>query len=188
MLSNEEKTRRIPWTQLFAEAGLVVLSVLLALALNSWHQDNINNDVAEQALRNLKREIIENKAQLDKAFPYHKNFLDSLKGKNPPTSIKGIFASVQNNAWDAAQAMGAIPYMDYSIVSMASGIQETQRQYQSTLETVNAIIILATFGAGGENFSAQRISTGLKSIVNELVYYEKKLNDQYDAALKVIGV
>ena len=84
--------------------------------------------------------------------------------------------------------MGAVPYIDFSIVSIASGIQETQRQYQSTIETVNAIIILATFGARGDNFSAKRIPAGLKSIVGELVYYEKKLNDQYDAALKVIGV
>ena len=55
--------RKIPWTQFLVESFVVVLSVLLALALNTRHQDSINRELAQKAIFNLKREILHNKAK-----------------------------------------------------------------------------------------------------------------------------
>ena len=69
---------------------------------------------------------------------------------------------------------------------MASSIQENQRQYQSIVQTTNAILLLGNFGAGGANYSFKRIPEGLKIVVEELTSLEIKLQKQYNEALEQI--
>ncbi len=186
-LFDSKKHNHIPWLKLLVEAGLVVLSVLLALILNNWRQDQINNDLAQKAVQNLQREIKENKAEVERAYKYHLNLLQKFSSKNPPTGIETKDAIIQNNAWNTAQSMGAIPYIDFSIVAIASSIQETQRQYQNVESVTNAIMLLGNFGAGGENFPMKRLPKGLNWILQELTSIEKILLKQYEKALKMIG-
>lgn len=187
MTSKFKFFNKIPWTQFLVESIVVVLSVLLALMLNTRHQDSINRELAQKAILNLKREILYNIKEVEKIIPKHKQLLDTLSSKHPPTGINSPSAEITNNAWDAAQAMGAVPYMDFSIVSVATAIQATQQQYLALVSNANAILLLANFGAGGENFQMKRIPDGLLEIVTELYSNEQKLLKQYYEALSVIG-
>jgi len=81
MLLGDKTLKQIPWIQLSFEAFLVVLSVLLALALDSRHQSNINEDMAEQAIRNFRTEVQTNQAKVDRRLQYHQSLSDSLRGK-----------------------------------------------------------------------------------------------------------
>ncbi|MEJ2218763.1 MAG: hypothetical protein P8099_19425, partial [Gemmatimonadota bacterium] len=139
MLKHDDPRERLPWAELLIEAALVVLSVLLALGLNSWRQHRTDQALADQAVRNLAREIRQNRAEVEKALPYHKTLLDTLGSAHPPLGIAARPAYVQNNAWQVAQSTGAVPYMDFPLVAAASAIQETQRQYQSTVQTINEV-------------------------------------------------
>lgn len=187
MLSDHDSTRRIPWRSLLVEAAFVVLSVLLALTLNNWHQDRTNRELARQALLNMKQEIRANRAEVEKVLPRQRALLDTLAGPHPPLGATIGAATIENNAWGAAQAMGAIPYLDPAVVSIASRIQETQRRYQNAVETMDGIMIRGTFGAGGDAFSLKRIPEGIRVMVSELYGQEQRLLEEYDQALTEMG-
>lgn len=179
--------REIHWTQVVLEAVLVVLSVLLALGLNGWQQARADRRMADQALRNLEREIRGNRDAIADVLPVHRTLFDTLRSEDPPMGITSRTAAIENNAWEAAQALGALPWIEFDIVASASRIQETQRRYQSTVATVDGIMILGTFGAGGQSFSPERIPAGLLLVVAELLKLETELMDLYDEALERIG-
>ena len=176
-------TNKLPWLQLGVEALLVVLSVLLALALNNWRDSQANEDMADRALRNLEREIRENRAEILAVLPYHKALLDTLRSENPPTGISMGAAAIQNNAWEAAQSAGVVAFLDFSIVAIASRIQETQRKYQSEVETISAIMLRGNFGG---NYELELVPNGLRIIVGELIGLEEKLLAQYNEAMEKI--
>ena len=171
------------WTRLLVEAVLVVGSVLLALALDDWREQRNNAELVRQTLANVQREIEENRAEIEEVLPYHRALLDSLRGPTPPNRITARSAFIQNSAWEAAQAVGAVPYMDVAVVAAVSRTQETQRQYQSAVETITEVGLLGTFGAGGEGFSLDRIPRGLALIVKNLTVLEERLLAHYEDAL-----
>ena len=178
--------RRIHWAQVLVETTLVVLSVLLALGLNSWQQSRAELRTAARALLNLEREMRDNRDAIAEILPFHLALFDTLRSEHPPMGITNRSAAIENNAWEAAQALGALPRIDFDIVASASRIQETQRRYQSTAATIDGIMILGTFGAGGQGFSAERIPAGLLLVVAELLSLENQLIGQYEEALERI--
>lgn len=185
MLKRDDPGRRLPWAELLLEAALVVLSVLLALGLNSWRQHRTDRALADQAVRNLAREIRQNRAEIEKTLPYHEMLLDTLRSAHPPLGITARPAYIQNNAWQVAQSTGAVPHMAFALVAAASAIQETQRQYQSTVQTINEVLLLGDFQARSAA-SMKRIPQGLAIMVSELYGLEKRLLDQYDEALALL--
>ncbi|MEJ2218796.1 MAG: hypothetical protein P8099_19605, partial [Gemmatimonadota bacterium] len=84
-----------------------------------------------------------------------------------------------------AQSTGAVPYMDFPLVAAASAIQETQRQYQSTVQTINEVLLLGDFQARS-SASMKRIPQGLAVMVSELYGLEIRLREQYDEALALL--
>lgn len=70
--------KRIHWPELVVEAVLVILSVLLALTLNGWRQNEFHEDLAAQALRNIEDQIRTNKTEVEGALAYHEALLDDL--------------------------------------------------------------------------------------------------------------
>ena len=144
--------RKVPWTQLLMESAVVVLSVLFALAINTWHQNVLNNELAAKALINLKMEIQENKGKIKEVIPEHNHLLDTLSSKHPPAGIICRTAAITDNAWRVAQSMGAVPYIKFNMVSSAANLQETQQEYLDLASYSNKILLQANFGFGGDIF------------------------------------
>lgn len=136
MLLGRNTIKRIPWAQLFVEAVLVVLSVLLALALNNWREDRIHKNLAEQALRSINNEIRANKIEVEETLSHHKMLIDTLQGDNPARGIALKLALIEDNAWETAQATQAVIYLDYDIVQQVSKIHELQEMYQRITNSV----------------------------------------------------
>lgn len=182
MLLGKSSDRKIPWIQLAIEAALVVFSVLLALGIKSYRESQVQEQLADRALHNLRYEIEENKKAIKEVISYHKNMLDSLKSENPPTGISIRSATIQNNAWQAVQSTGAVSYIDFSIIEIASSIEEKQRQYQSFVETTIQIGIDRTFNAN--ELERERTVAGLRLIIHGLYSLESQLLTQYETALQ----
>lgn len=171
MLLGRVAIKRIPWAQLFTEAVLVVLSVLLALALNSWRQGEINEDLAAQALHNIENEIRANKAQVEEALSYHEMLIDTLQSKNAPSGIALKSAFIQNNAWETAQATQAITYLNYNLASHASQIHELQEMYKQNIHNATQALYI------GSNSGRQL------AMVYDLRYLEQRLLKSYEEFL-----
>jgi Tfp pilus assembly protein PilE len=71
------------------EAALIVLSVLLALAVDEWREDRQRAERAEVALRSIRAELQENLQSVERARANHLAMRDSLqtyaaRGQAPP--------------------------------------------------------------------------------------------------------
>ncbi len=186
MMAEEHCTsNRRSWGKLLAEAFLIILSVMLALTADSWRQSRLNEQMSQKALSNITREILENRAAIDAVLPTHMALLETLQGDDPPSGIDPSPAFIQDNAWDAAQAMDAVPYMDTDVVSIASRIHENQRQYQGIVAMINEVMLVETFHADESAISSGRIRDGLTVVVAHLTRLEMRLSQQYEEFLEL---
>jgi len=177
MLLGRSNGSRIPWLQLSIEALLVVLSVLLALGLNSWRQSANDDDLERQAVRTIRAEVVENRREVRDRLAYHESLLDSLDA-DPERMIQLRAAFVQNDAWDTAQATQAAAHLDFGVAAQASRIHGLQTAYVDVFLT-SAVMTLYQ----GEN-PGRRSATPV--IVQDMIGIERQLLDEYDALLDLI--
>jgi hypothetical protein len=93
----------------------VVLSVLLALALNAWYDHAQQQEKVERALRSLHTELSETMAALEHYIPYHTALIDTLR--NDSLAFQGSlalrFVVPTDEAWQTAQQTGTVGLMSY---------------------------------------------------------------------------
>lgn len=142
MFLSSDTFKHIPWPQLFVEAVLVVLSVLLALALNSWRQNEIQDDIAAQALHNIIDEVKANKVKIEEALLHHRALIDTMKNQAMPPGIPLKPALIEDNAWETAQATQAIIHLDFNIASKVSEIHELQSLYKQIVQGVIQVLYM----------------------------------------------
>lgn len=119
------------------ESVFVVGSILLALAVDEWAQNQEYAELADQSLGIFDREIRQNRARLEDATPYHTGIRDLLSqmraAPTPPGEIASILEGLEppvllNTAWETALATGALTHMEFAVVSALSltySMQET---------------------------------------------------------------
>ena len=114
---------RLPWRQLLVESVLVVMSVLLALALNAWYDHSQEQEKVRRALRGLHAELVENRKRLQFRVSHHRALLDTFRTDSlsfrKPLSLRNI--DINTQAWETAQQTGTIGLMDYEVASRVSG-------------------------------------------------------------------
>lgn len=69
---------RTPWLQLAIESVHVVLSVLLALALNAWYDHGQEQQRVHRALQGLHEELTGMKEALRVGIPHHTALTDTM--------------------------------------------------------------------------------------------------------------
>lgn len=164
--------KKIPWPQLFVEAVLVVLSVLLALALNNWRQSEMNEDLAQRALHNIVDEVRANTIKIEETLAYHKKVLAILE-TNPDQVAPMRPAFIQNNAWETAQATRAVMYIDYDIAAQVSEIHELQEKYQHITQAIIQTLYLEM-----NNISSGSLSK--EPMLQDMLYIEQLLLNKYE--------
>lgn len=119
------------------ESVFVVGSILLALAVDEWAQDQEYAELADQSLGIFEREIRRNRESVIDGMPYHTGIRDFLGGMRVETSAPAELASIMegltppvllNTAWETSLATGALTHMEFEVVSALSltySIQET---------------------------------------------------------------
>lgn len=122
------------------EAALIVLSVLLALVVNEWREDQQQQQRAGVALQSIQAELRENLQSVRRARANHLAMQTSLRtlatrGQTPPPDIYlgGIFnpALVSASAWEAARESGMTEHLPYELVLALSRVYAEQARYQA---------------------------------------------------------
>ena len=69
------------------ESALITVSILLALGLDEWRENQQDQETMEHAMSNFLREIRQNKARVDDAAPFNRGLRDVLDRRREKGSI-----------------------------------------------------------------------------------------------------
>lgn len=121
------------------ESLLIVLSILLALAVDEWREGRSNETLADQSLQIFAQEIEHNLAMLRDVVPYHMG-LQQVVGQMAAepervAEVHSIMEGLQptvlhNTAWETALATGAFRHMDVTTVSFLSRMYSMQQHFR----------------------------------------------------------
>jgi hypothetical protein len=121
------------------ESLLIVLSILLALAVDQWREGRNNQELAQQSLQIFAQEIEQNLAMMNDLVPYHVGLQQVVAemAEQPDRSVDvhSIVEGLQptallNTAWETALATGAFRHMDVSTVSRLSRVYGLQQRFR----------------------------------------------------------
>lgn len=126
--------------ELAVESLMIVVSVLLALAANSWADARKEHKLVVQARASFVAEVQANRTRVVDALPYHRALteavlrIDSMGGVTSYAAwrrrvpIWSGFAppDIEATAWQSALATGALSRLPYTEVSSLSGVYTLQ--------------------------------------------------------------
>jgi hypothetical protein len=129
MLSSKSGSNKIPWKLLSIEAFLIVLSVFLALGLNSWREGRAHQDLAQRVLQTVVDEAMENCHTIQELLPYHRSVF-ALEREYE--GLGEVF--IRNDTWPSAQSTGASHHLEYEVAVIIGSIHALQNQHQRLVE------------------------------------------------------
>lgn len=176
------------------ESFLIVISILVALALDEWREQREDDQMVRQALLNFANELVQNRARIEDATPFNQGLLNVLQGNHERNEVSTIDEFVmmvesyspvvlQSTAWDTALATGSLAKMDYNLVSALSLTYNMQSRYQiATRSGMEEIMNPQTLSAEQMNLAV------LNSIryLRDATSMEVELSAVYDVATTVI--
>jgi hypothetical protein len=173
------------------ESLLVVLSVLLALALDEWRDQRARRARTEAALQSIAEEFRQNHQLVTGALANHRAMYDSLRqyvGRNelPPERVYlgGLFrpAPVHSTAWESAKETGATSEMPYALVLMLSRVYDRQARYRALGDALGQDLMSEIRREGVENVLRDR-PKNFMSLQQDFANRESALLQAYDDAL-----
>lgn len=139
------------------EALLIVLSILLALAVNQWQDARRERRLADQALASFRQEIAANRQRLRELVPYHERIRDEMRRLDSEGAvtryadlrkIRGFQgfrpAFLLETAWRTAIATGALTHIDYRTATALSMTYTLQER----VDELNRVTLPAMFAGG----------------------------------------
>jgi len=179
MLFTKKFFADLPWKLLIIEGLLVVMSVLLALALNSWREAGTHQDLAERALQEVVDEVRLNCSRIENVQPYHRAVVN---GEQKPTGIQVGF--LRNDAWDVAITTGAVSFLDYELAAKIGEINAHQSDHRSTVQAYLGALLTNTLQIEKIEEMHQE---GERAVINELISIQKKLLIKYRDLQKLVN-
>ena len=135
---------------LFLEMISVIVAVLLALWLNQWNKNRVNHHLAQRMQRDIIEEVQSNRVDLLENITSNQVRFDSLTAwirhyrvdpENPKDKSLGFGHSLlDDTAWQNAQSLGVIPYMDTEFVNEVRGLYNLQDFYMEFANSIFSII------------------------------------------------
>ncbi len=173
------------------ESALIVISILLALALDEWQEDLEIQELIDRSIVNFQNELTQNKSRIEDIGVYHRGVLQVLQRRTFVSDsqsleeFRNIMEALQpivltSSAWATAVATGALGRMDYELVSALTLTYNTQLRfdddYRSTLRLLLSPINLNKENLPITTYNAGRFVTDVTSAESELsVYYAQTL-------------
>jgi len=132
--------------QVVIESILIVVSILVALGLDSWRQNRDDEEFVRTALSNFEIEIRQNQARIEDAAPLSKGLrvvLSQHYGVGDIDTVDHFVnmvefyspAALQSTAWDTALATGSLAKMEYGLVTALSLTYSLQERYDHSTRT-----------------------------------------------------
>lgn len=189
-----EQPTRAPWLgKLLVESLLIVLSILLALAVDSWREGRRNAARAEQALAGFEAEIRRNRATLEAVTPYHLQLLNAFgeqieKGEirrfadfRKIAGFQGLRPAIlEETAWRTAVATGTLEHIDYETVQALSRLYTRQERF--TEFTAASTDLFGPTSLADENIPA--LVKGIAAHLVDVTHAEKTLQEGYTNMLR----
>ena len=138
--------------QVIIESVLIVVSILVALGLDSWRQNREDEEFVRTALSNFEIEIRQNQARVEDAAPFNMGLrlvlsqhygVGDIDTVDEFVNMVEIYspAELQSTAWDTALATGSLAKMEYSLVTALSLTYSLQDRYdRSTRSGISDLI------------------------------------------------
>ena len=123
------------------ESFLIVISILVALALDEWRDQRADDETVRQSLQNFVSEIRQNRARVEDAAPFNQGLRNVMEMHYRQEDISTVDEFVnmiesyspvvlQSTAWETALATGSLAKMDYELVAALSLTYSLQNRYQ----------------------------------------------------------
>ena len=186
------ETKLASWLpRTIVESALIVISILLALALDEWQDDLEIQELIDRSIVNFQNELNQNKSRIDDIGVYHMGVLQVLQRRTfepdgePLKEFRNIMETLQpivltSSAWETAVATGALGRMDYELVSALTLTYNTQLRfdddYRSMLRLLLSPINLNEENLRNTTYNAGRFIADVTLAESELsVYYAQTL-------------
>jgi hypothetical protein len=178
--------------RVLVESFFIVLSILLALAMENWRENADHRQVALQSLRVFEREINQNLARLDDVAPYHAGLrsvvIEALANPSQAADMRSIVEGLRtpvllNTAWQTSLATGAVTYIGVETVSALSVMSSHQERFREDVRATQPSLFI------GGNPSPAELERSVREILahlNELVAGEAFMRGVYQEALDVV--
>jgi len=164
------KDSDVPWTLLIAEAVLIVLSVLLALGVESWREERAQQASALQALQGVVDEFDANCRQIVAVSGYHEAVIGE---QHDPQGIQ--VGLLRSDAWDVVKTTGSAAWLDYELVAIAAEINANHGDHRAIVQAY----LGAVFGLVLAQDQTQWHQPGERGVIRELVRIQERLLDGY---------
>jgi len=184
------------------ESVLIVLSILLALGLDEWQEDQEIQELIDRSVVNFSNELARNKSRIEDISAYHQGVravLDKLSKQPDTTSLiafRNIMDAMQpvvltNSAWQTAVATGVLGRMDFELVSALTLTYNTQSRFDGKYNSI-LLSLLSPDNLHEQNlpitiYNASRFVAAVATAESELsIYYTQTLEllAQYVAVQK----
>jgi hypothetical protein len=178
--------------RLTLESVLIVLSILLAFALNGWWEGRQQARLATRALASFEAEIGQNRARLQEVMPYHARLREQFSALGASGSVRSFEdlrrvegftgfrpAFLTTTAWRSSLASGALTHLDYEILTALSELYTLQEGFSARSDPTHLIGV----GAFSEaNIESTVISAA--AYLGDVTYGAQELLQMYDAVLE----
>jgi hypothetical protein len=173
------------------ESVLIVFSILLALALDQWKEDEEIEALVNRSVASFEREIRSNKSRIEDINAYHTGLQQLLvqqddgRGLRSVTEFRDVMSALQSppllsSAWQTALATGVLSRMDYEMVAALSLTYSAQLRFDEAYQS-NSRVLLAPANLDEDKleitvFYAARFVADVARTESELVvFYEQTL-------------
>ena len=170
---------QLPWKLLTVEALLVVLSVLLALALNGWRQAQADARVAQRAVQEFASEVVSNCERVRSVQAYHRAV---VAGEREPEGIR--IGLLRNGAWDIAKSTGAAAHLQHDWVARMVEVSALQADHRTIVQAYIQVLLAQGLQA---KTKAQWHLEGERGVVSELLRIQDDLLLSYAGFLEPLA-
>jgi type II secretory pathway pseudopilin PulG len=177
-------------SEMALESGMIVFSVLLALAAGSWADARRERALVTQARTSFAAEIRANRSRLTKVLPYHEALTTAVLAADSAGDMPSYaewrrrvpiwsgFAppDVAATAWQSAIATGAIAHMSYEEVAALSTVYTLQGRFDAFNTSYLPLFDFSDPAMAG---TVRRMHAYMQTVLS----YETALSANYDSAL-----
>lgn len=174
------------------ESMLIVVSIVLALAVDEWRQNRQDEELATQSLEVFEREIRQNLARVDAAVPYHAGLRAVVArmaaGENAGPDLRSVVEGLEpavllSTAWETALATGALTHLEFELVQALSLTYSLQARFREESRSDRPdLSSAANRTPGSDRDLVERVGSYLEGLVRD----ERELQGVYAQALAMI--
>jgi hypothetical protein len=173
------------------ESVLIVFSILLALGLDQWKEDQEIEALVNRSIASFEREIRANKLRLEDVSAYHRGLEQVLRQQSEDATrrsvkeYRDVMAALDppaflSSAWQTALATGGLGRMNYELVSALSLTYGMQQRFDESYQTESRIL-LAPASLNAETldltifYAARFVADVTRSEAELVVFYDQTL-------------